>query len=115
MSENVHIPGWIRQPGQIGSMGRVAFPIDALDQFLASDELRDLLDPEITELHGARDWKMRRAEALESIGIVSRAAGQQFESREDARKQLFEHASGGGFGIRDWLQDAVMAILIPRT
>lgn len=113
VSANQPIPGWIRQPGQQGATDWFALPTDAVDQLLATVELRDLLDPELTDLPGAQDWPMRRAEALECIRIVSGAAGQQFDSLAAAKAHLFAHAVGGGFGIRDWLQDAVLDLLVP--
>lgn len=112
-SEDLRIPDWICLPGHRDT-DRVAFPIDAVDQLLATAELHDLLDPELTNLPGARDWPMRRAEAFECIGAVSRAAGRSFASRAVAKDHLFAHASGGGFGIRDWLQDAVLRLLVPK-
>ena len=115
VSENLQIPDWIRLPGQRAATSRVALPADAVDRLLATVELRDLLDPELTDLPGVDDWPIRRAEAFECIRIVSRAAGHQFDSAAAAKEQLFAHADGGGFGIRDWLQDAVQGLLVPEV
>jgi hypothetical protein len=112
VTENPLIPDWIRHPGQPAPSNHVALPADALDQLLATSAFRDLLDPEVTDLPGARDWPTRRAEAFECISIVAHAAGHRFESAAAARQELFAHAVGGGFGIRDWLQDAVEGLLV---
>lgn len=111
--ENPQIPSWIRPPGTSDATDRVALPTNAVEKLLATEELRALLDPEVTDLRGMGDWPTRRAEAFQCIGIVSRAAGQPFDSLPVAKEQLFAYAAGGGFGIREWLQDAVLGLFEP--
>ncbi|MGA8246390.1 MAG: hypothetical protein WB797_05745 [Nocardioides sp.] len=109
------LPGWIRRPGGSDPTKWVRLPEDAVDQLLASEALRDLLDPETTDLPGAPDWPTRRAEAFDCLSIVARAAGHRFPSADAAKEDLFASADGGGFGIRTWMEDAVLKLLEPAT
>lgn len=55
---------------------------------------------------------MGRLSALKHSNASESSVEQQdpFNPLADAKEQLFAHAAGGGFGIRDWLQDAVLAL-----
>lgn len=103
------VPNWIITPAD----GRRAlrFPHDAVSRILGSEHIGALLDPELHDIDGARDWPTRRAEAFEVIETLSRAAGQGFPSREAAREALFPQVNG--FGVRLWLQDVVLDLLRP--
>lgn len=90
----------------------VRLPTDALDQMLCSPELSAVLDVD-TRVDGATDWRIRYAEAMETISVAAHAAGAVFPSRDHAAGELFARASGGGFGIRESLPSKVLSLLEP--
>ncbi len=91
----------------------VSFPRDVLDRLLAAPVMRALLDPR-AEVPGAQDSLMRYAEFWDVVDrvVAARDAGTQWRSRDDARGAVFDGASGGGFGIRDAVADAVVGLLV---
>lgn len=93
---------------------RLTFPVDALRSLLSTAAMRAMLDP-AAKVPGSQDPVMLAAEFWATTDLVAEAttAGAVFESIEEARRELFEHAAGGGPGIRADLIDATLSLLVP--
>ena len=84
---------------------------DALSRLLDQDAMRAILSPD-AKVPGASNPEVQLAEFWEVIDIVRSCAGKVFTSPAEAEAELFGTASGGGFGIRQDLRDAVSGLLV---
>lgn len=90
----------------------VAFAEGALSRLLSMELVRALIDPD-ADVGPSGNLAIRRAEFWSVIDAVRTEQGRVFPSREAADAALFDHLSGGGFGIRLSLRDAVLSLLEP--
>lgn len=90
----------------------VELGVDALNRLLDQEVMHALISPD-GQVPGAADMAMRCAEFWAVIDIVRTSTGRVFRSRVDAETDLFDAASGGGFGIRQALREAVLDLLHP--
>lgn len=91
--------------------GQVQLSPDALSRLLDQDAMRAILSPD-AKVPGASNPEVQLAEFWEVIDIVRSCAGKVFTSPAEAEAELFGTASGGGFGIRQDLRDAVSGLLV---